>query len=123
MKPGDECAECPNGRMYPMAESAVMARFTGLSPLFAVVAELERLHCNVYVHTVRAKAPEGFTVERYGESVPATIALLKYGAGLPFYRIARLTRNLGLPLAASTQWDLIRKVALRLDPVGRPRPR
>lgn len=117
VKAGDECTECPNGRMYPMAEPAVMVRFTGLSPLRAVVAELERLRCNACGHIVRAKAPEGFTAERYDETVPATVALMKYGAGLPFYRMARLTRNLGLPLAASTQWDLIRKVAPRLDPV------
>ena len=117
VKAGDECSECPNGRMYPMAEPAVMVRFTGLSPLRAVVAELERLRCNACGHIVRAKAPEGFTAERFDESVPATVALMKYGAGLPFYRMARLTRNLGLPLAASTQWDLIRKVAPRLDPV------
>ena len=117
VKAGDECTECPNGRMYPMAEPAVMVRFTGLSPLRAVVAELERLRCNACGHIVRAKAPEGFTAERYDETVSATVALMKYGAGLPFYRMARLTRNLGLPLAASTQWDLIRKVAPRLDPV------
>ncbi len=117
VKTGDECTECPNGRMYPMAEPAVMVRFTGLSPLRAVVAELERLRCNACGHIVRAKTPVGFTAERYDESVPATVALMKYGAGLPFYRMARLTRNLGLPLAASTQWDLIRKVAPRLDPV------
>ena len=117
VKAGDECTECPNGRMYPMAEPAVLVRLPGSAPLRAVVAELERLRCNACGHIVRAKAPEGFTAERYDETVSATVALMKYGAGLPFYRMARLTRNLGLPLAASTQWDLIRKVAPRLDPV------
>ena len=30
--------------------------------------------------------------------------LLRYGAGLPFNRIAKLERGFGIPLPAATQW-------------------
>jgi hypothetical protein len=45
------------------------------------------------------------------------IALLKYGSGMPFNRMERLQGNLGIPLPASTQWDIIRAQAKHLEPV------
>jgi len=34
------------------------------------------------------------------------IALLKYGSGMPFYRLEQLEHLLGIPLPASTQWEI-----------------
>jgi transposase len=42
--------------------------------------------------------------EKYDETTAAMIALLKYGSGMPFYRLEKLERLLGIPLPASTQW-------------------
>ena len=36
------------------------------------------------------------------------IALLKYGNGFPFYRLENLQNSVGIPLPASTQWDVVR---------------
>ena len=44
------------------------------------------------------------------------IALLKYGSGLPFHRLERLQQNLGIPLPASTQWDLVQAMASLIEP-------
>ena len=44
------------------------------------------------------------------------IALLKYGTGLPFNRLAGLQRNLRIPLPASTQWDVIEAFASSVTP-------
>ncbi len=42
---------------------------------------------------------EVFEGERkYDQSAAAMIALLKYGSGVPFYRLAGLEKNLGIPL-------------------------
>jgi hypothetical protein len=35
------------------------------------------------------------------------IALLKYGSGMPFYRLEKLEQALGIPLPASTQWEIV----------------
>jgi transposase len=35
------------------------------------------------------------------------IAVLKYGFGMPFYRLARLQEAAGIPLPAATQWALL----------------
>jgi transposase len=44
------------------------------------------------------------------------IALLKYGAGMPFHRDARLQASLGVPLPPSTQWEIVRDRAERAKP-------
>jgi len=47
----------------------------------------------------------------------AMIALLKYGTGVPFHRLERLEGQLGMPLPATTQWDLMAAAAKLLQPV------
>ena len=44
------------------------------------------------------------------------IALLKYGSGMPFNRFEGLQGNLGIPLPASTQWDIVRTKAKHIEP-------
>jgi len=39
------------------------------------------------------------------------IALLKYGSGMPFYRLEKLEHLLGIPLPASTQWEIAEEAA------------
>jgi hypothetical protein len=39
------------------------------------------------------------------------IALLKYGTGMPFNRMERLEGQLGIPLPATTQWELMEAAA------------
>src|ERR1700682_1336280 len=45
------------------------------------------------------------------------IALLKYGTGVPFQRLERLQKQLGMPLSAATQWDLMAAAAELIRPV------
>jgi hypothetical protein len=44
------------------------------------------------------------------------IGLLKYGSGLPFNRLEGLQGDLGVPLPASTQWEIVEAVAASLAP-------
>ena len=50
--------------------------------------------------------PEAGTT-KYDESVGVTVAVLRYGSGMPHYRLARLQQSLGVPLPESTQWELM----------------
>jgi len=47
------------------------------------------------------------------------VALLKYGCGLPFTRIEKLQRHLGIPLPAPTQWGLVEHAATLVAPAHR----
>ncbi|MFC1482348.1 IS66 family transposase [Myxococcota bacterium] len=116
LKRGDACPECPKGKLYPLADPAVLVRVTGMAPLNATVYELERLRCNLCGMVFTARAPEGVGTVKYDETAAAMIALLKYGSGLPFNRLERLQRGLGIPLPASTQWEVVKAAADPLTP-------
>ena len=45
------------------------------------------------------------------------IGPLKYGAGFPFNRLEKLEGNLGIPLPAATQWELVNGACGLLEPV------
>src|SRR2546429_9874521 len=97
-----------------------MIRRPPKSPLFpsttlfrslqATVYELEKLRCNLCGDVFTAKAPEGVGPEKYDETSTSMIALLKYGSGLPFNRLERLQGNLGIPLPAATQWEIVKEI-------------
>jgi transposase len=39
------------------------------------------------------------------------MAQLKYGSGTPFYRLEKLEDQLGIPLPAATQWEVVEETA------------
>jgi transposase len=114
---GDACQGCLKGKVYRLQEPAVLVRVTGMAPLAATVWECERLRCNLCGEVYTAAAPEGVGTQKYDESASAMTGLLKYGTGLPFHRIEKLQEGLGVPLPASTQWELVKEAAQKLQPV------
>jgi hypothetical protein len=88
-----------------------------VAPIEATVYELERLRCNLCGEMFTAQAPEGVGEEKYDTQAAAMIALLKYGCGLPFNRLERLEASLGIPLPASTQWEVVAPGAAKAVPV------
>jgi len=104
------------GKVYARKEPALRIRVVGQAPLAATVYELESLRCNLCGEIFEAEAPEGVGEKKYDESGGAMIALLKYGSGIPFYRLAGLEENLGIPLPASTQWKIVEEVAEGMRP-------
>ena len=114
---GDTCPGCATGKVYPMKEPAMLLRVKGMAPLEATVWECDRLRCNGCGEVFTASAPEGVGTQKYDESADAMVAMLRYGAGVPFNRIERLQHGMGIPLPASTQWELVERRADGLLPV------
>jgi transposase len=114
LKPGDPCPECLKGKVYAQKEPALRIRVMGQAPIAATVYELERLRCNLCGEVFEAEAPEG--EEKYDESAAAMIGLLKYGSGVPWDRLERLEASLGIPLPASTQWEIVEATAAVIRP-------
>jgi transposase len=112
---GDTCPECRRGKVYQQKEPATLVRFVGHAPLEATVFEMERLRCNACGEVFTADEPETAGTAKYDETAVAMIALLKYGTGVPFKRLERLQGQLGMPLPAATQWELIAAAAKRLQ--------
>jgi len=118
-KAGDPCPYCLKGKLYPFGEPGVEIRIVGRSPLEGTVYELEKLRCNLCGKLFTASVPDGAGSDKYDGTAGAMVALLKYGAGLPFYRLEKLQESLGVPLAASTQWEIVERAADQIHPVYR----
>ena len=114
---GDRCPQCERGNVYAQRDPRPLIRVTGMAPLSATVYELERFRCGACGEVFTATAPAGVGEKKYDESVASMVAMLKYGTGLPFYRLEKLQRNMGIPLPAATQWELVRDAAALLAPV------
>lgn len=108
LKHKDPCPACLKGKVYVCKQPKTLVRVTGTSPLTASVYELEKLRCNLCGKMFTANAPQDVGEEKYDASAGAMIALLKYGNGFPFYRLQNLQDSVGIPLPASTQWDIVR---------------
>jgi hypothetical protein len=54
--------------------------------------------------------------DKYDETASAMIAQLKYGSGIPFYRLESLESQLGIPLPAATQWEIVEEAAETIKP-------
>ncbi len=116
LKPGDRCPKCEKGKVYAMATPGVLVRLLGQAPLAATVYELEKLRCNLCGEVFTAEPPARAGPDKYDATAASMIALLKYGSGLPFHRLQGLQGNLGTPLPASTQWEIMAKTAAPLRP-------
>jgi transposase len=113
---GLPCPECQRGKLYEFTPAGMLVRVTGQAPLAATVYELQKLRCNLCLEVFTAEPPAGVGPEKYDAGAASMIALLKYGSGLPFHRLQGLQDSLGVPLPASTQWQIIEKTAALVKP-------
>ena len=118
-KAGDSCPLCFKGKLYPFGEPGVEIRIVGRAPLEAKVYELKKLRCNLCGKIFTAPVPDEAGKDKYDETAGTMIALLKYGGGFPFNRLEKLQESLGVPLPASTQWEIVEGTADQIHPVYR----
>ena len=118
LKSGDSCPKCPNGKVY------VLERAQGPDPDRRTKRPFRRPcitwnGCDAICagRFSRAEAPEGVGPDKYDvETVGSMVAQLKYGSGMPFNRLEKLEQRLGVPLPATTQWEIVEEAAELLKP-------
>jgi transposase len=117
LKAGDPCpdGQC-GGKVYPQREPGVLVRIKGQAPIAATVYELERLRCNLCGDVFTATAPEGVGEKKYDDTAASMIAMLRYGSGFPWNRLEGLQENLGIPLPAATQCEIVQETAAQIQP-------
>lgn len=125
LKVGDDCPASCGGRLYDLNEPTALLQFTGRPLIEATNYEREVLRCAKCQERYEAPLPEGVANERYDASCDATIALMRYGAGLPWHRQAGLQAMGGVPLSEATMWerceataDAALRVYLNLERLG-----
>lgn len=114
---GDHCPECLKGKVYKMARPGFLLRLLAAPLVQAHAFELEKLRCNLCGQVFTAPAPPGATAQKYDPTVGALVPLMKYGTGLPFHRLEKLQESFGVPLPASTQWEIVDSAATSISPV------
>lgn len=114
---GQSCPHCEDGKLYTQREPGSVVRIVGQAPLGATRYELEKLRCHLCGDVFTAPPPQGVHPQKYDESAATVIAVLKYGSGFPFNRLAGMQHNLGIPVPASTQWEIVERAAGKLLPV------
>ena len=113
---GDRCPECQRGKVYPLEEPGRLVRMRGQAPLAATVYELQKLRCNLCGEVFTAKVPAGVGEEKYDTTTASMIALLRYGSGFPWNRLADLQESMGIPLPVATQCEIVAEAAVPLQP-------
>lgn len=118
LQPGDPCPECGKGRLRRLPTVAPVVRVEAQPPVSATLFEKEVLRCNLCGRTFTAPTPPEAGERKYASGVGVLVSLLRYGSGMPHYRLEKLQASLGVPLPAATQWELVAEVARMVQPVG-----
>ena len=106
---GQRCPQCGQGRIYDWVPRTLV-RVTGQAPLAATVYRLEQMRCRLCDAVFTAPAPAGVVeAPKYDASCASMLALLRYGGGVPFYRLEGLQASLQVPLPDATQWEIVRQ--------------
>jgi transposase len=106
---GDRCPECDKGRVYDSPPRSIV-KVVGQAPLGATVYKLHRLRCRLCDAVFTAPLPAAVaSCPKYDSSCASMIALLRYGNGMPHFRLEGLQASLYVPLPDATQWDIVAK--------------
>jgi transposase len=102
LKIGDNCPSSCGGKLYDLKEPTTFIQFTGQPLITATNYQREALRCAKCQQRYVASLPEGVVDERYDATCDATIALMRYGGGLPWHRQSGLQAMCGAPLGEAT---------------------
>ena len=118
LKPGDLCPCGCGYRLYVTSRTSPFRYFVGRVPIqvtFYYRQQLKSAGCdNIYT----APLPDGVGPGHYDATAVSMFALMRYGLGLPMYRQAAMLTYLGVPIAASTQFEVVAQGSEAFKPIG-----
>lgn len=110
LKAGQLCPDCGKANLYKWSKDGIEIRIKGNAPLKATIYKLEKLRCALCGKLFTAQLPPEAGKDKYDAQAGSMISLLKYGSGFPFYRLDNFQKSLGVPVAGSTQWEIVTSV-------------
>jgi len=108
LRSGELCPQCTTGKVYD-SPPRIIVKVVGQPPLAATIFKLQQLRCRLCDATFTAPMPNGAASPKYEHSCASMLALLRYGSGMPFYRLEGLQASLNVPLPDATQWEIVAK--------------
>ncbi len=109
LKPGDFCPTQCGGKIYCI-EPGILVRVKGQNLAAVHKYWVEKLRCALCGELISADIPLNVGTQKYDAAFKAILVLQKYYVAIPFYRQAYFQSLLGVPLPASTQWQLVEEV-------------
>jgi len=116
LKIGTLCDLCGKGKLSKMAPKQII-RLVGQPAIIAELHRPERLRCSGCGAIFTAKLPEEVGDEKNTVSANALVAIYRYGMGLPHYRLAAMQKAAGVPLPASTQYEMSEMLWTKVVPI------
>ncbi|HYN63278.1 MAG TPA: IS66 family transposase, partial [Candidatus Limnocylindrales bacterium] len=109
LESGDRCPQCDQGKVYDCPPKTLV-KVVGQAPLGATGYKVRRLRCRLCDAVFTAPLPAAVALlPKYDSSCASMIALLRYGNGMPHFRLEGLQGSLCVPLPDATQWDIVSK--------------
>ena len=109
------CPDC-GGRLLDKTPARVVS--IQAQPLFsATLYQAQVLRCNRCQKVFTAPLPAEALQAKYDPAVGDMLGLQRFGMGVPMYRTARWQEDIGVPLPASTQWELMAAAAQPRQPI------
>ena len=68
-------------------DEEIVLRIKGSAPVTAEKYRIEKLRCDTCGLILKGKLPEQAGEEKYQDSAKVSVVMMKYGSGLPFYRL------------------------------------
>jgi len=117
LKNGDLCPDCSKGKLSRLSAGSVI-RIVGTPFLQIDLYKPERFRCSVCGKTFTAKLPNEVALgPRADDTAKAVVCLMKYKAGVPFYRQEQMQESVGSPISASELWNMTKEVAEIAEPI------
>ena len=114
-KPGDRCPRCGKGNLFNFTIRKALT-LLATAPIEAVRYLLEVLRCNTCGHTFE-DPPEETRWGKHHPSANAGVVVMRYGLGVPGYRLQTWQAHMGVPLPDATQGDMIAKAGASMSPI------
>lgn len=113
---GDSCPACGRGKLRQQDEEIII-RIKGSAPVTAEKYRIEKLRCDTCGLILKGNLPDEAGEDKYHASAKVSVVMMKYGSGLPFYRLEKQQAYQQIPLPAGTQWGLVEDVANAVFPL------
>ena len=115
LKAGQCCPGCSQGHIRLQGQPSVVLQVEAAPPITAKAYEKESLRCDTCGKVYTAPTPREAGVSKYADNVGVMVGFLRFGNGIPHYRLAKMQANLGMPLPEGTQYGLMKSTAPVLE--------
>lgn len=120
LRAGDICPACSKSKLYEVKDKnhpGIVIRVTGNAPLTATAYDVQTLKCSGCQAIFKADLPKEAGDKKYDHKAGAIVSLMKYGAGMPFHRLAGIQQNTGIPVPKAVQWEIVKGVGNCAQPI------